>query len=273
MQLVLVLTCSMSLSCIVSIFEHGEYISVSQILQLFNEKPNTLRWYNTTYALYGSMILLHLILSNFSGLLDDELLEDVEKSLEIFSSMDNIIFARRCAEMIREVLEVARTCVARRQRSGENSYQSKPHSHLQDQIQSPTGLTGAAHPTPAVTYIPAAAATPSLGGTTGLISSSPAGALPGQAADPSVVQFPPSNQPGPTTTTSSLSFERPLMLTQNAENSSQLSQPDDGNFFFSLFSQDPQQQPDPTRAEMLANLVDPSILEDFAFESAGGGVY
>lgn len=205
------------------------------------------------------MILLHLILSNFSGLPDDELLEDVEKSLEIFSSMDNIIVARRCAEMIREVLEVARTCLARRQRSGENSYQSKPHSHLQDQIQSSSDLTGAA--------------TSFLDGTTSLIPSFPTGTIPGQAAVPSAAQFSSSNQPDQTTATRSLSFESPLMLAQNAGYPSLLSQPDDENFFFSLFSQDPQQQPDPTRVEMLANLVDPSILENFAFESAGGGVY
>jgi hypothetical protein len=60
------------------------------------------------------MILLHLILSNFPGLPDDELLEDVGKSLEIFSSMEDIIVARRCAEMLREVLEVAQACLARR---------------------------------------------------------------------------------------------------------------------------------------------------------------
>ena len=42
---------------------------------------------------------------------------------------------------------------------------------------------------------------------------------------------------------------------------------DDGDFFFSLFSNGTQTQPDRTRAEMLANLVDPSVLEDFAFGS------
>lgn len=68
----------------------------------------------TTYALYSSMILLHLILSNFPGLPYDELLEDVEKSLEIFASMEDIVVARRCAGMLREALEVARTCLARR---------------------------------------------------------------------------------------------------------------------------------------------------------------
>jgi hypothetical protein len=40
---------------------------------------------------------------------------------------------------------------------------------------------------------------------------------------------------------------------------------DEEDFFFSLFSQGPEQQADSTRTEMLANLVDPSILENFAF--------
>ncbi|KAJ5592798.1 hypothetical protein N7537_009702 [Penicillium hordei] len=95
-------------------------------------------WYNTTYALYGSMILLHLILSNYPGLPDDELLEDVEKSLEIFSSMGDIIVSRRCVEMLREVLGVARTCLARRRSSSHgpttaNFLDSEGHIHPQQE--------------------------------------------------------------------------------------------------------------------------------------------
>jgi hypothetical protein len=40
----------------------------------------------------------------------------------------------------------------------------------------------------------------------------------------------------------------------------------DGDSFSSLFNQD--SQPD-TRAKILANLVDPTILEDFAFGNGG----
>ena len=60
------------------------------------------------------MILLHLILASFPGIDEDELLLDVEKSLDIFESMKDIIVARRCAEMIREVLDVTRSYLARR---------------------------------------------------------------------------------------------------------------------------------------------------------------
>ncbi|KAI9927803.1 hypothetical protein MW887_002655 [Aspergillus wentii] len=145
-------------------------------------------WYNTTYALYSAMILLHLVLSNFPGIPDEEILQDVDKSLEIFESMDNIIVARRCAEMIRGVLEVARTCLARRPGPGPsfpafNTAQAQ--THLEPGLQSNVGGGGV-----------------------------------------------------------------------------------DEDFFSSLFSQDSHGQPD-TRAEILANLVDPGILEDFAF--GGGG--
>ncbi|KAJ5623379.1 transcriptional regulator family: Fungal Specific TF [Penicillium lividum] len=177
-------------------------------------------WYNTTYALYGSMILLHLILSNFPGLPDD-LLEDVEKSLEIFSSMDDIIVARRCAEMLREVLDVARTCLARRKQS------VAPVQPLYS-----AGVEG----------MRASIGSESLSNSS-FNSGGPSGATVNESGVPVAVP--------------QLSFDAASLLPEQG-------QPDD-DFFFSLFSRDPQQQSDRTRAEMLANLVDPSILEDFAF--------
>jgi hypothetical protein len=48
---------------------------------------------------------------------------------------------------------------------------------------------------------------------------------------------------------------------------------DDSDFFFSFFSDESQVQPGRTRAEMLANLVDPSILEDFAFGGGNGASF
>ncbi|GKZ26009.1 hypothetical protein AbraCBS73388_001956 [Aspergillus brasiliensis] len=164
-----------------------------------------MQWYNTTYALYGAMILLHLVLSGFPSIRDEDLLLDVEKSLDIFESMNNIVVARRCAEMIREVLEVARACVARRR-----SLIPSAAAHTSTLAPPATGSFG----------LDAAAAT-----------------------DPTAVQSRRENltgmvPPGP-----------------------------DSDFFFSLFNQD--SQPD-TRAEILANLVDPTILEDFAFGNLGG---
>ncbi|EAU38418.1 predicted protein [Aspergillus terreus NIH2624] len=148
-----------------------------------------MQWYNTTYALYGAMILLHLVLSGVPGINDDELLMDVDKSLDIFESMNNIVVARRCAEMIREVLEVARTCVARRR---------------------------ALSPSAAAPYV----------------SNANAYGLPSD--------------------TSATMGTRENVV--------------DNDFFLSLFNQDAQPH---TRAEILANLVDPTILEDFAFGNAG----
>ncbi|PWY92713.1 hypothetical protein BO70DRAFT_328052 [Aspergillus heteromorphus CBS 117.55] len=153
-------------------------------------------WYNTTYALYGAMILLHLVLSGFPSIRDDDLLIDVEKSLDIFESMNNIVVARRCAEMIREVLEVARACVVRRRCI----------------TSAPTTSTLAAE------------------------SSTPFGL---EATDPAAASH-------------NTSRDIPGMVPSGV----------DSDFFFSLFNQD--SQPD-TRAEILANLVDPTILEDFAF--------
>ncbi|KAF9892859.1 hypothetical protein FE257_000448 [Aspergillus nanangensis] len=153
-------------------------------------------WYMTTYALYGAMILLHLVLSGVPGINDDELLTDVDKSLEIFESMNNIVVARRCAEMIREVLEVARTCVARRRSLSTPSVPAYVHNP-----NAPFGLT------------PDASAMSSNRGDIPVV--------------PAAV---------------------------------------DNDFFLSLFNQD--SQPD-TRAELLANLVNPSILEDFAFGNGG----
>ncbi|KAJ5716242.1 transcriptional regulator family: Fungal Specific TF [Penicillium malachiteum] len=191
-------------------------------------------WYNTTYALYGSMILLHLILSNFPGLPDEELLEDVEKSLEIFSSMDDIIVARRCAEMLREVLDVARTCLHRRQIQDRDSGSSGSmgRSAQLGIGDVGVGLGSNVHPGYTSETVPASLTSHSL--------------LPATESDFLVPQL--SFQDG-------LGQCGPLRL------------PDDEDFFFSLFSQEPhqQQQVDRTRAEMLANLVDPTILEDFAF--------
>ncbi|KAE8321065.1 fungal-specific transcription factor domain-containing protein [Aspergillus sergii] len=156
------------------------------------------RWYNTTYALYGAMILLHLILSGFPGINDEEPLKDVEKSLEIFDSMTNIVVARRCSEMIREVLDVARACVATRR---------------------------------AVSAVPV---------------------LPPHV-DTNI-------------DSSSLETNSDQNVCTRTDMAPLVSQGVDGDFFFSLFNQD--SQPD-TRAEILANLVDPTILEDFAFGNGG----
>ncbi|KAJ5119099.1 transcriptional regulator family: Fungal Specific TF [Penicillium atrosanguineum] len=205
-------------------------------------------WYNTTYALYGSMILLHLILSNFPGLPNDELLEDVEKSLEIFASMDDIIVARRCAEMLREVLEVARACLKRRHgdpSSMQNTIQSETRPRSGSLGLQPLGAPATSSlASSSLPFDPVA----SLSGT----------AVPGTRANESQ------------SASGLVSSENTLLLGSSASalgphDLGQATHLDDEDFFFSLFSQGPEQQADTTRTEMLANLVDPSILENFAF--------
>ena len=189
------------------------------------------------------MILLHLILSNYPGLPDNELLEDVEKSLEIFSSMGDIIVARRCAEMLCEVLEVARTCLARRRRSAYGA------NHSEDsQSQSQPSRLG-------VPYT-------SLSGGVSNSSQAAADTTTSARKHPIPNSTPVGGEAASFTPTHGLSLDTPSSIME------QHTDPEDGGFFFSLFSNGTPTQPGRTRAEMLANLVDPSVLEDFAF---GGG--
>jgi hypothetical protein len=186
------------------------------------------------------MILLHLILSNYPSLPDEDLLEDVEKSLEIFESMDDIIVARRCAEMLREVLDVARSCLARRRRGENVSLVGGRGCESGSGGKSSSGVSDGC-------TLPGTAS--SLPG--GLASSTTGSSLPGMGMNVDV-------QPGYGAT---LPLENiPSIHSEGLDTRS-----NGEDFFFSLFSQDPHQPPNQTRTEMLANLVDPSILEDFAF--------
>jgi hypothetical protein len=54
------------------------------------------------------MIILYLVLLDYTKIPGEELLADVEKSLEIFLAMEDLHVAKRCADLIREVYEVAR---------------------------------------------------------------------------------------------------------------------------------------------------------------------
>lgn len=57
------------------------------------------------------MVLLYVVLCDLHPLPNisrEDLLLDVEKSLEIFEAMNQVTVARRCAELTQEVLEIAR---------------------------------------------------------------------------------------------------------------------------------------------------------------------
>lgn len=54
------------------------------------------------------MIILYLVLMDFAKVTGEELLTDVEKSLEIFTAMKHVVVSRRCAELTKEMLMVAK---------------------------------------------------------------------------------------------------------------------------------------------------------------------
>lgn len=65
-------------------------------------------YYNSTYTLYASMLVLYVVLINYPHVSSEELIRDVEKSLDILNAMDNVKVAKRCASLISEVLEVVK---------------------------------------------------------------------------------------------------------------------------------------------------------------------
>lgn len=193
------------------------------------------------------MILLHLILSNtahlptsmptFPSSFEDELITDVEKSLDIFTSMDNVIVARRCAEMIREVLDVARVCIDKRRRRQQQEDSLSTHVPM---------------PIPAAQGLP-------------------------PAADSNDNQAPHQSQNVPVRAPSSspVGFAR--------EDNMDIEAGGGEDFFSALFGGLGSEATtaaaaaagdDGTRAGVLADLVDPGVLVDFAFgEGEGSGFY
>ncbi|KAH8883510.1 hypothetical protein GQ53DRAFT_732392 [Thozetella sp. PMI_491] len=62
-------------------------------------------WYNCTYVLDATMVLLYVLVSDIYPISDD-ILQYIDKSLQIFASMKVLAVARRCAEIVKEVLTV-----------------------------------------------------------------------------------------------------------------------------------------------------------------------
>ncbi|KPM41580.1 hypothetical protein AK830_g4956 [Neonectria ditissima] len=79
------------------------------------------RWYNCTYVLDSTMVLLYVVLSNMSPITSESIMEDIEKSLEIFSSMKRLAVARRCTEITKEMLAIARSHRDKGQQPAQNS--------------------------------------------------------------------------------------------------------------------------------------------------------
>ncbi|KAK7421801.1 hypothetical protein QQX98_002017 [Neonectria punicea] len=83
--------------------------------------PRLRLWYNCTYVLDATMVLLYVILSKISPITSENIMQDIEKSLEIFSSMKRLAVARRCTDITNEVLAIARSHHERGQQPDQDS--------------------------------------------------------------------------------------------------------------------------------------------------------
>jgi hypothetical protein len=70
-------------------------------------------WYNCTYTLYAGMIVLYVVMLRATDLCSENLLSDVVKAQDILQSMQEASVALRGAELLREGLEIARSCSQR----------------------------------------------------------------------------------------------------------------------------------------------------------------
>lgn len=75
-------------------------------------------WYNSTYTLYAGMIVLYVIMLGHTTVPSNDLLDDVKKSRDILRSMEESSVARRSADLMNEVLQVAQTNTQQRRCSG-----------------------------------------------------------------------------------------------------------------------------------------------------------
>jgi len=83
--------------------------------------------YNCTYTVYATTIILYLILLDYNATPASDLISDVRKSLDILLSMEEAPVVRRCADLVRELLEVALEHIRRRQARSNTSLNSLEH--------------------------------------------------------------------------------------------------------------------------------------------------
>ncbi|EFQ30432.1 uncharacterized protein GLRG_05576 [Colletotrichum graminicola M1.001] len=90
-------------------------------------------WYNCMYLLDACMVLLHVLISNICPIPADEVMENIELSLDIFKSMKMLAVARRCADIVKELLHVgARTHSGPQQRCGSAAAEAGPVTKAPD---------------------------------------------------------------------------------------------------------------------------------------------
>ena len=77
-------------------------------------------WYNCTYALFASMVLLFYIFKNPLSDKVPSVCLDIEMSMEVFTAMGHHRVAKRCLELVSEVYELAKKTI-REQQEGPSS--------------------------------------------------------------------------------------------------------------------------------------------------------
>ena len=81
--------------------------------------------YNTTYTIYAATIILYLILLDYNVASTEDLLADVLKSLDILAVMEEAHVARRCFDLIRELMDLAQNHIKQRP-NGNRSATTQP---------------------------------------------------------------------------------------------------------------------------------------------------
>ncbi|KAJ5812201.1 fungal-specific transcription factor domain-containing protein [Penicillium riverlandense] len=83
-------------------------------------------WYNSTYTLYASMIILYVILIDPADPSVDELFRHIRRALKILDAMKELRVAKRCGDLITEILQVTTRYVESRRRSRVGDFRVSP---------------------------------------------------------------------------------------------------------------------------------------------------
>jgi hypothetical protein len=92
-------------------------------------------WYNSTYALFATMVLLYYI---FKNPLNDKVASacsDVEMSMEVFTAMGHHRVAKRCLELVNEVYELAKKTIKEQQDGPTSTSQSGAAFAVDDDLE------------------------------------------------------------------------------------------------------------------------------------------
>ncbi|KAK7433615.1 hypothetical protein Landi51_13852 [Colletotrichum acutatum] len=91
-------------------------------------------WYNCMYLLDACMVLLHVLISNICPFPAEEVMENIELSLDIFKAMKMLAVARRCADIVRELLNVAAKTHSVQQRQTSVATEAEPALRMHDDV-------------------------------------------------------------------------------------------------------------------------------------------